>query len=819
MVYSNKKRLLLLLGLVGLLSFSFINLNEIKISNLKEAQTDLILEELDGGNEKVETPESNGFNYVDIQGTAFDVEIDGNYAYVPCNGYGLAIIDISNPQYPSSPIYQTGTSDSYDVKVIGDWVYVADGTNGLAIINNIDPQNPSSPIHMNTNGQARGLFIEGKYAFVADGSSGLAIINIVNKDNPGTPIYEATSDYAYGVWVEGNYAYVACGTSGLAIIDITDPTNPGVPSYVSITGFAQRVVVEGKFAFVSRSTQGSYVAGLSIVDISNPTSPSLVKEISRPEGYDLKIVNNYAYFSKYNEGVEVLNITYPQNPTSVVNYTLSDNAYGLTVAGTYIYIATGTTGMGIKKIGTIINPRFIGQYTINDVALINVKGNVVYMGAGGYNGNGGIGFYSINITDISSPQLLDTYDTPWWGMEIEVRGKYAYMADSESGLHVFNVQDPSSVIHITDVDLSNSFNLEINGDTLYLSDAQSGIRFFDISNPESPSLLYTYSGYSNWVHAVGDVVFMNDASTNLIILNASNPSNPTLIGSAMVTGDSRRVDVDGEFAYVAAGNGGLQIVNITNQASPSVVGTFSSPNAQHLSISNGIAYLADHTNGLYILNVSDPTSPQQISLDTNFKNSVEAKEDLLFIGTTSGMEIWKIIEYNWEKPIIIETPIESADPVELGGVVNITVTVTALNGVDSVWIEIDVVNNTMVALGNDQWLHAGWIPSSTGVHPYTIWANDSTGNWASYGDSITVEDTSSPFENVSIDYDSQITGTWVAGGGNGMAYYDGNVYCNDATGGQNDIMKYTKGGSYVTEWDVAPYNQVIECDETLVDFI
>ena len=116
---------------------------------------------------------------------------------------GLAIIDISNPNSPGSPIYRDPSPGSlsnaltYDVNVIGDYAYLADGEVALA-------------------------------------KSSLAIIDISDPTNPGTPSYVATNGSAFGIKVIGHYAYLSNSSSGLVII----PLNTGLelPSFLSVMG-------------------------------------------------------------------------------------------------------------------------------------------------------------------------------------------------------------------------------------------------------------------------------------------------------------------------------------------------------------------------------------------------------------------------------------------------------------------------------------------------------------------------------------------------------------------------------------------------------
>jgi hypothetical protein len=61
--------------------------------------------------------------------------VEGNYAYVADRTSGLAIIDVSNPASPGTPVYMDTSGSAYGVTVVGNYAYVADYASGLAIIN------------------------------------------------------------------------------------------------------------------------------------------------------------------------------------------------------------------------------------------------------------------------------------------------------------------------------------------------------------------------------------------------------------------------------------------------------------------------------------------------------------------------------------------------------------------------------------------------------------------------------------------------------------------------------------------------------------
>ncbi|KKK51598.1 hypothetical protein LCGC14_3113330, partial [marine sediment metagenome] len=116
-----------------------------------------------------------------------NIYVSGDYAYVASSIYGLAVIDISDPTHPGTPVYEDTTGEAFEVYVSGDYAYVADISSGLAVIDISDPTNPGTPVYEDTTGDARDVYVSGNYAYVADDISGLAVIDISDMEDSTIP--------------------------------------------------------------------------------------------------------------------------------------------------------------------------------------------------------------------------------------------------------------------------------------------------------------------------------------------------------------------------------------------------------------------------------------------------------------------------------------------------------------------------------------------------------------------------------------------------------------------------------------------------------
>ena len=68
--------------------------------------------------------------------------------------------------------------------------------------------------------------------------------------------------------------------------------------------------------------------------------------------------------------------------------------------------------------------------------------------------------------------------------------------------------------------------------------------------------------------------------------------------------------VGSSLAYVADGNGGLWIIDVSDPANPVRRGGYDTPdNTMYMTVAGSLAYVAAGHDGLWIIDVSDPANP------------------------------------------------------------------------------------------------------------------------------------------------------------------------------------------------------------------
>jgi len=109
---------------------------------------------------------------------------------------------------------------------------------------------------------------------------------------------------------------------------------------------------------------------------------------------------------------------------------------------------------------------------------------------------------------------------------------------------------------------------------------------------------------------MGSSVYAADGLGGLQVIDASNPALPSIVGSVDTPGIARGVVISGSMAYVSDDAGGLAAIDVSNPALPILVGSVDLPDlAYGVAVSGSVAYVAANTAGLQVIDLSNPAAP------------------------------------------------------------------------------------------------------------------------------------------------------------------------------------------------------------------
>ncbi len=108
----------------------------------------------------------------------------------------------------------------------------------------------------------------------------------------------------------------------------------------------------------------------------------------------------------------------------------------------------------------------------------------------------------------------------------------------------------------------------------------------------------------------GDYAYVADAYAGLQVIDISDPATPTFAGSYNTPGHAYGVAISGDYAYVADGPPGLQVIDISDPTAPTFAGNYDTPCSTYcVAISGDYAYAVSGSCGLQVIDISDPTTP------------------------------------------------------------------------------------------------------------------------------------------------------------------------------------------------------------------
>ena len=335
---------------------------------------------------------------------------------------GIQVIDLSDPANPTAVASRNDGDQGFEnfAKAIAvDTFMISDKTyaivtimndDGLRVIDLSDPENPTAVgsavdgangFDMLDGAAEVDTFVIGAktYAIVASYSgNGIQVLDLsdptkptgvasARDGDPGFDVLGGPRDVKTFMIGDKTYAIVATGgaESGIQVIDLSDPTNPtGVASAIDgANGFDQLGLAWGVDTFVIGDKTYAIVTdynddGFQVIDLSDPTNPAAVASATdNANGFDVmeragKVHTfvfggaTYAIMGSYDDnGVQVIDLSNPANPTPVASATDSDPGFKLNGAhGVDSFVIGAKTYVIVSCEGTPGNAEFPGSIQV-----------------------------------------------------------------------------------------------------------------------------------------------------------------------------------------------------------------------------------------------------------------------------------------------------------------------------------------------------------------------------------------------------------------------------------------------------------------------
>ncbi len=193
-------------------------------------------------------------------------------------------------------------------------------------------------------------------------------------------------------------------------------------------------------------------------------------------------------------------------------------------------------------------------------------------------------------------------------------------------------------------------------------------------------------GSAGRVVVAGNLAFVADYDGGLQVIDISDPASPVFVDSWAFQDYAKDVVVAGDLAFLAYNGYGLVIIDISNPANLSSVGIYDTPyQASGVAVSGNTAFVADVAGGLQIIDISNPSNPGFVSsIDTpGYPTTVEVVGDFAYVGDGINLRVIDITDIS--SPLLVgscETPGGTSDVAIAGNLAFVSGSSSGLQVVD-----------------------------------------------------------------------------------------------------------------------------------------
>ena len=296
----------------------------------------------------------------------------------------------------------------------------------------------------------------------------------------------------------------------------------------------------------------------------------------------------------------------------------------------YAYLADYTSGLKILDITDVKNPFLAAQYLVDGGIQYNITlsndGNTVYLASIQY---------GVTIMDVSDPL------TPYIRGRLTRQGT-AYplaMAESSDG----NTLYVAAYTNFLSIDVSDKDNPALNYSIVLNDSDDSSLNTWDIVLSDDEQTAFLASGQ------LVRVFDISDPSQGTVLTNftssADNDNDGTTDGAAR----SLRISHDGDTLYVANGNEGTRIIDVTDASAPQLLGYVPSNGyvfGLAISEDESMVYSSSGNNILQTIDVTDPNNPFLVRSAPSVRDPwrLVASKDNRYVFVSDGYTGFKVVD-------------------------------------------------------------------------------------------------------------------------------------------------------------------------------
>jgi hypothetical protein len=484
--------------------------------------------------------------------------------------------------------------DAFRGTIVGNLLYVTGLGGGTAIV---DLTNPLAPVVLNVipAAPARHAEVAGSTLAIASGSNGITFVDVSNPSSPQTIASQAVPGSAWDVAFSRGAMYVATE------LNLTAIANVGVPPIfnerlVTITPAATATTVQGAASSLTgiapitvalRNTS----TGVTSTPVTVAADGSWTATVAAIPGASLSVIATDVTGRTTTRTLPTtygVTTTYIANPTTAANDT-NYRSRRVSSDGTTTAVTTGSLfGNSTPRADRLL---LYKSATPNDPPVVNGSG---YGGItdlvinGGYMYVAGDRFATVNLAD---PNLTKNFTSDPFGADasIVVSNGFAFTGEmnnnNDGRINIYNVSNPGAPSFVRQQAMAGV------GGLIYRALAAFGTSYLIAISPDRPS------GVDH------DVTVIDRTNVNALVKVTEVP---------IANFDALDAVVDGNTLYVAGGDGGVAIIDLTNPFAPAIKSILNTPGIARgiaLAGTNQIVVADGGGPGVTFIDVTSKTAP------------------------------------------------------------------------------------------------------------------------------------------------------------------------------------------------------------------
>jgi len=274
------------------------------------------------------------------------------------------------------------------------------------------------------------------------------------------------------------------------------------------------------------------------------------------------------------------------------------------------------------------------------------KDNFLYMAQG----EGGL--LIVDVSNPEDPQIVSvtTDGVRGYSSKIAMKDSVVYLTASSFGITVINASDPyAPVASVENFNVKPAKGMHIMDEYMFVAVSEVGVKLARlIPEPLYPQVVggTIYSpGYAQATTTTTDstLLFIACGEMGLALYDISNFESGNGVYPQVGWGDTPGYAVDvvisqsDSVAFLACGTSGLQIMSYTHDTDSTyaveIIGSYDGGGyAKELMLTNDKIYMTAEMSGLQVIDVSNVNSPSLIGeVDTEFALGVDADEDYIYV--------------------------------------------------------------------------------------------------------------------------------------------------------------------------------------------